>query len=209
MPEKYGEYSALIHESGEHLLELINDVLDMSKIEAERFELYREEFDARDAISAVMRLMRGQADRAGVSLRGLMPKEPLEVTADRRAMKQIALNLISNALKFTPKGGTVTVTAHAEGQVLELIVADSGVGISAADLQRLGKPFEQAGGADQRAAGTGLGLSLVRAFAELHGGEMAIESQLGEGATVTVRLPVMDLTPVEPAAAAEETAPSG
>ncbi|MBP9753447.1 MAG: HAMP domain-containing histidine kinase [Phenylobacterium sp.] len=208
MPEKYAEYSALIHESGEHLLELINDVLDMSKIEAERFELYREEFDARDAISAVMRLMRGQADRAGVSLRGLMPKEPLEVTADRRAMKQIALNLISNALKFTPKGGTVTVTAHAEGPMLELIVADSGTGISAADLQRLGKPFEQAGGADQRAAGTGLGLSLVRAFAELHGGEMAIESQLGEGTTVTVRLPVMDMAEaeVEPAPHPEETA---
>ena len=206
MPEKYGEYSALIHESGEHLLELINDVLDMSKIEAERFELHREDFDARDAVSAVMRLMRGQADRAGVSLRGLMPKEPLEVTADRRAMKQIVLNLISNALKFTPKGGAVTVTAFAEGPMLELIVADSGTGISAADLQRLGKPFEQAGGADQRAAGTGLGLSLVRAFAELHGGEMAIESQLGEGTTVTVRLPVMEMAAVEPEPAPEETA---
>ena len=90
--------------------------------------------------------------------------------------------------------------------MLELIVADSGVGISAADLQRLGKPFEQAGGADQRAAGTGLGLSLVRAFAELHGGDMAIESQLGEGATVTVRLPVMELAPIEPAPQPEETA---
>lgn len=92
--------------------------------------------------------------------------------------------------------------------MLELIVADSGTGISAADLQRLGKPFEQAGGADQRAAGTGLGLSLVRAFAELHGGEMAIESQLGEGTTVTVRLPVMDMAEaeVEPAPHPEETA---
>ncbi|WP_421934951.1 sensor histidine kinase [Phenylobacterium sp.] len=205
MPDKYAEYSALIHESGEHLLELINDVLDMSKIEAERFELHREEFDARDAISAVMRLMRGQADRAGVNLRGLMPKDPLEVTADRRALKQIALNLISNALKFTPKGGAVTVTAHAEGPVLELIVADTGTGISATDLQRLGRPFEQAGGADQRAAGTGLGLSLVRAFAELHGGEMAIESQLGEGTTVSVRLPVMELEPLAAAPATEET----
>lgn len=195
MPDKYSEYSALIHESGQHLLELINDVLDMSKIEAERFELHREEFDARDAVSAVMRLMRGQADRAGVNLRGLLPKEHLEVTADRRALKQIALNLISNALKFTPKGGAVTVTAHAEGPMLELIVADTGTGIGAADLQRLGRPYEQAGGADQRAAGTGLGLSLVRAFAELHGGEMAIESQLGEGTTVTVRLPVMEIEP--------------
>nr|QQZ49636.1 ATP-binding protein [Phenylobacterium glaciei] len=102
----------------------------------------------------------------------------------------------------------MTVTAHAEGPMLELIVADSGTGISATDLQRLGKPFEQAGGADQRAAGTGLGLSLVQAFAELHGGEMAIESQLGEGTTVTVRLPVMELSVVEvvPETHPEETA---
>ena len=198
MPAKYGDYSAMIHESGEHLLELINDVLDMSKIEAERFELHREEFDARDAVSAVMRLMRGQADRAGVNLRGLLPKEPLDVEADRRALKQIALNLISNALKFTPRGGSVTVTAQAEGSVLELVVADTGTGISAEDLRRLGRPFEQAGDAEQRAAGTGLGLSLVRAFAELHGGDMALESVLGEGSTITVRLPVMVTEPVDP-----------
>ncbi len=198
MPAKYGDYSAMIHESGEHLLELINDVLDMSKIEAERFELHREEFDARDAVSAVMRLMRGQADRAGVNLRGLLPKEPLDVEADRRALKQIALNLISNALKFTPRGGSVTVTAQAEGSVLELVVADTGTGISAEDLRRLGRPFEQAGDAEQRAAGTGLGLSLVRAFAELHGGDMALESVLGEGSTITVRLPVMVTEPAVP-----------
>lgn len=191
MPDRYGEYAGLIHESGAHLLDLINDVLDMSKIEAERFELAREEFDAREAVSSVLRLMRGQADRAGVQLRGVLPREPLEAIADRRALKQIALNLISNALKFTPRGGAVTVTLNADGAVLELVVSDTGVGIGAEDLARLGKPFEQAGGADQRAAGTGLGLSLVRAFAELHGGEMVIESRLGEGATVTVRMPVL------------------
>ncbi|WP_304169983.1 HAMP domain-containing sensor histidine kinase [Phenylobacterium aquaticum] len=191
MPERYGEYSELIHESGVHLLELINDVLDMSKIEAERFELHREEFDVRDAANAVLRLMRGQADRAGVQLRGVLPKEPLEVDADRRAIKQIALNLISNALKFTPKGGAVTLTVHASGPVLEMLVADTGPGIRPEDIPRLGRPYEQAGGQDQRAAGTGLGLSLVRSFAELHGGEMVIESQLGEGATVIVRMPVV------------------
>jgi cell cycle sensor histidine kinase DivJ len=191
MPDKYGEYSELIHESGVHLLELINDVLDMSKIEAERFELHREEFDVREAANAVLRLMRGQADRAGVQLRGLLPKEPLEVDADRRAIKQIALNLISNALKFTPKGGAVTLTVQASGPVLEILVADTGAGISAEDIGRLGRPYEQAGGQDQRAAGTGLGLSLVRGFAELHGGEMVIESRLGEGTTVIVRMPVV------------------
>jgi cell cycle sensor histidine kinase DivJ len=191
VPDRYGEYAELIHESGAHLLELINDVLDMSKIEAERFELAREDFDARDAVTAVLRLMRGQAERAGIHLRGVLPSEPLEAEADRRAMKQIALNLVSNALKFTPRGGSVTVTAQACGEMLELVVADTGVGIAPDDLARLGRPFEQAGDADQRAAGAGLGLSLVRAFARLHGGEMSIESTLGEGATVIVRMPVL------------------
>ena len=191
LSDKYGEYAELIHESGGHLLELINDVLDVSKIEAERFELRREEFDVREAANAVLRLMRGQADRAGINLRGLLPKDPLEVDADRRAIKQIALNLISNALKFTPKGGAVTLTVQAAGPVLEIVVADTGAGISAEDIQRLGRPYEQAGAADQRAVGTGLGLSLVRSFAELHGGEMVMESRLGEGTTVIVRMPVV------------------
>jgi cell cycle sensor histidine kinase DivJ len=191
VPDRYGEYAELIHESGAHLLELINDVLDMSKIEAERFELAREDFDARDAITAVLRLMRGQADRAGIQMRGVLPAEPLDAEADRRALKQIALNLVSNALKFTPRGGAVTVTVQASGEVLELIVADTGVGIAPDDLERLGKPFEQAGDANQRSAGAGLGLSLVRAFARLHGGEMSIESALGEGTTVIVRMPVL------------------
>ncbi|MDB5423000.1 MAG: divJ, partial [Phenylobacterium sp.] len=191
MSDRYSEYAELIHESGAHLLELINDVLDMSKIEAERFELSREDFDARDAISAVLRLMRGQAERAGIKLRGALPAEPLEADADRRAIKQIAMNLLSNAMKFTPRGGAVTISALADGPVLELVVADTGVGIAPEDLQRLGRPFEQAGGSEQRQAGSGLGLSLVRAFAKLHGGEMTIASTFGEGTTVTVRMPVL------------------
>ena len=191
LPDKYGEYAELIHESGSHLLELINDVLDMSKIEADRFELALEEFDARDAVNAVLRLMRGQADRAEVSLRGVLPRTPLEAKADRRALKQMTLNLVSNALKFTPAGGSVTVSLAAVDGALELSVADTGLGIAPEDLQRLGRPYEQAGDAGHRAAGTGLGLSLVRAFAELHGGRMSIESALGEGTCVTVRLPVL------------------
>jgi two-component system, cell cycle sensor histidine kinase DivJ len=191
MGDRYAEYADLIYESGSHLLELINDVLDMSKIEAERFELAIENFDAREAVGSVLRLMRGQADRASVNLRGVMPPEPLYADADRRALKQIALNLISNALKFTPRGGSVTVTVQGSGDTLELIVADTGVGIAQDDLERLGRPFEQAGGAEQRAAGSGLGLSLVRAFARLHGGEMWVESAMGEGTAVTVRLPVL------------------
>jgi cell cycle sensor histidine kinase DivJ len=191
MADKYAEYAELIHESGAHLLDLINDVLDMSKIEAERFELAREDFDAREAVSAVLRLMRGQADRARIQLRGVLPKEPLMVDADRRALKQITLNLISNALKFTPAEGQVTVDLHATDETMELVVSDTGAGIGPEDLKRIGRPYEQAGDAQARAAGTGLGLSLVRAFAELHGGQMTIDSKLGEGTRVTVSLPVL------------------
>jgi cell cycle sensor histidine kinase DivJ len=205
---KYGEYADLIHDAGTHLLDLINDVLDMSKIEAAKYELKLDRLDAREPVSAGLRLMRGQADDVGVTLRGVLPPQPLEVDADGRALKQIVLNLISNALKFTPRGGLVTVSLHALAGAMELSVADSGIGISAADLERLGKPYEQAGDAGQQARGTGLGLSLVRAFAELHGGEMVIESQLGEGTAVTVRLPVL-ASAAEPALAEPDEAPLG
>ncbi len=191
IPDRYADYPELIHESGAHLLELINDVLDMSKIEADRYELNLEEFDVREALNATLRLMRGQADRAGVHLRGLAPEDPLDVYADRRAIKQIALNLISNALRFTPKGGLVTITVRAVGDRLDLSVVDTGAGIAPDDLDRLGKPYEQAGDVVQRSGGTGLGLSLVRALAELHGGDLRIESQEGQGASVTVRMPVV------------------
>jgi cell cycle sensor histidine kinase DivJ len=195
LPGKYVEYADLIHDAGGHLLDLINDVLDMSKIEAARYELAMEPLDAREPISAALRLMRLQADDAGVQLRGVLPSQPLEVDADRRALKQIALNLISNALKFTPRGGLVTLSLQSLAGAMELSVADTGLGIAQADLERLGRPYEQAGDMGQKTRGTGLGLSLVRAFAELHGGEMAIESQLGEGTAVTVRLPVLLDTP--------------
>ncbi len=192
LSDRYAEYAGLIHESGGHLLGLINDVLDMSKIEANHFNLALEEFDAREAVSAALRLVRGEADKVGIQLRGALPPEPLEVNADRRAIKQIVLNLVSNSLKFTPVGGQVNVLARAKGGELEIIVADTGMGIAPADLERLGRPYEQAGGADHRALGTGLGLSLVRAFAELHGGTMTIKSLLGEGTAVSVRMPVLD-----------------
>ena len=191
MGDKYGEYAQLIHESGEHLLDLINDVLDMSKIEADRYELSKEVFDAREAVTAALRLTRLQADDAKVQLRGVLPSEPLMVDADRRALKQMVLNLVANALKFTPADGATTVTLHEVDGALELDVADTGVGIAEEDLKRLGRPYEQAGPASDRARGTGLGLSLVGALARLHGGEMAIESKLGEGTAVTVRLPVL------------------
>ena len=189
LPAKYAEYAELIHESGRHLLDLINDVLDMSKIEADRFQLHLEPLDVREPVSAALRLMRVQADDAGVMLRAVLPPAPLDVEADSRALKQIVLNLVSNALKFTPRGGNVDVTLGRQGDAVELVVADTGVGIAPEDVKRLGQPFQQAGDAAQRAKGAGLGLSLVRAFAELHGGQMIIESVLGEGTSVIVRIP--------------------
>jgi len=194
LPPRYGDYPELIHESGRHLLDLINDVLDMSKIEADRYELAYEEFDAREPVSAALRILQIQAHESRVQLRGVLPASELDVNADRRAIKQIVLNLVANALKFTPEPGSVTVTLQAAQGALELVVADTGVGIATEDLARLGKPFEQAGDAASRTGGTGLGLSLVKAFAKLHGGDMTIESRLGEGTAVTVRLPVLATT---------------
>ena len=141
-----------------------------------------------------------------IGLRGALPPQPLDVVADRRAIKQIRCsNLISNSPKFLPgRRPGQRVGAGARTARLEIIVADTGVGIAPADLERLGRPYEQAGGADQRAQGTGLGLSLVRAFAELHGGTMVIKSVLGDGTVVTVRLPVLDReVKTEPPPAAE------
>jgi cell cycle sensor histidine kinase DivJ len=203
LPGKYVEYADMIHDAGSHLLDLINDILDMSKIEAAKYELAIEPLDAREPVQAALRLMRLQADDAGVQLRGVLPSAPMEVDADRRALKQITLNLISNALKFTPRGGLVTVSLQAIAGSLELTVADTGIGIAQGDLERLGRPYEQAGDADQQAKGTGLGLSLVRAFAELHGGEMSIESRLGEGTAVSVRLPVLARDEAAPAPTAQ------
>ena len=191
LPERYAEYADSIHTAGGHLLELINDVLDVSKIEAERYRLSKELFDARDVVSAAVALVRVNADDKGVALNAVLPSGPLKITADRRALKQMALNLLSNAVKFTSTGGSVTVTLESIGPYLELVVSDTGVGIAPEDLQRLGRPFEQAGDAEQRAQGTGLGLSLVRSLAELHGGRMSLESTLGAGTAVTVRLPVI------------------
>ena len=203
MPDRYAAYVDNIHEAGGHLLDLINDVLDVSKIEAERYVLTLERFDARELVSAAIALVRVTAEDKGVLLTAVLPAEPVDVSADKRAVRQIALNLLSNAVKFTPPGGTVTVTVEAVGPYLEIVVADTGVGIAPEDVRRLGRPFEQAGAIEQRRQGTGLGLSLVRAFAELHGGRMSIESTLGEGTAVTVRLPVAQVARVAPEGGAQ------
>jgi cell cycle sensor histidine kinase DivJ len=190
---RYQEYSRLIYESGGHLLELINSVLDMSKIEAGKFELVEELFDLEETAQSAVRFLRIPAERACVVLKlGIAPGARL-VFADRRAVKQILVNLLSNGVKYTPPGGEVKVTARAlsdTGRGIEIVVSDTGTGIARADLERLGQPFEQVENAEVRAKeGTGLGLALVKSLAAMHGGEAVLDSALGEGTTVTVRLP--------------------
>lgn len=193
LPARYAEYGDLIHESGAHLLELIGDVLDMSKIEADRYELALDTFDARDVVEICTKMMRLRAEEQGLALYCETGDSALTVTADRKAMRQILLNLLSNAVKFTPEGGAVVAMARAQGDDLVLAVGDSGVGVEADELDRLGQPFAQArSGRDAAERGTGLGLSLVRALAELHGGTMTVQSAPGQGTTVTVRMPVME-----------------
>ena len=203
MPDKYAEYSQLIWESGQHVLDMINDVLDMSKIEARKYDLALEEFDIREPVSAALRLMRGQAHDKRVEIRSRLPAGPLEITADQRAIKQIALNLLSNAIKFTPNGGTVTLDLRQDIDEAILLITDTGIGIAPDDLGRLGQPYEQAGASDQKAMGTGLGLSIVKAMAALHKGTMTLASTLGEGTTVTVRLPLRQGFPVAEVAQAQ------
>jgi cell cycle sensor histidine kinase DivJ len=187
---RYLEYSRLIHESGSHLLELINGILDMSKIEAGKFELSEEIFDFKEVAEACVRFVRQPADRAGVVLRIAVASGARVIFADKRAIKQILVNLLSNGVKFTPRGGDVRVLAGLDSRGIEIAVSDSGVGISRQDLERLGQPFEQVEGEHVRSKeGTGLGLALVKALASMHGGEAFIESVLGEGTTVRVRLP--------------------
>jgi cell cycle sensor histidine kinase DivJ len=186
---RYQEYARLIHESGTHLLDLINSVLDMSKIEAGKFELSEELFELEDVAHSAVRFLKIPAERAGVALRLDIAPEARLVFADRRAIKQILVNLLSNGVKFTPPGGEVRVSARG-GRGIEIQVRDTGTGISKADLERLGRPFEQVENSEVRAKeGTGLGLALVKSLAQMHGGEAVLESALGEGTTVTVRLP--------------------
>jgi two-component system, cell cycle sensor histidine kinase DivJ len=188
---RYQEYARLIHESGTHLLDLINSVLDMSKIEAGKFELSEEVFDLEEAAESAVRVLKLPAERSAVALRLQIAPAVQRIFADRRAIKQILVNLLSNGVKYTPPGGEVVISASlAADRAVQLSVRDTGTGIPPSDLQRLGRPFEQVETAAVRAKeGTGLGLALVKSLTQLHGGEARLSSVLGEGTTVTVRLP--------------------
>lgn len=200
---KRREYAKLINESGQHLLSVVNGILDMSKMESGTFEVVPEPFAPRESLMSCCNILALKARDGGVELVVRTPDNLPEMTGDPRAFKQIVLNLVSNAVKFTEHGGTVTVSAQVEGARLVMRVADTGVGIGTEDLKRIGDPFFQAGKTYQRRhEGTGLGLSIVKSLVGLHSGEMTVDSQIGEGTTVTVALPLSYTAPVE---AAEQT----
>ncbi|VIO65700.1 Histidine protein kinase DivJ [Bradyrhizobium ivorense] len=185
------EYAQLINDSGQHLLSVVNGILDMSKMESGNFEISPEPFAPRPALLNCCNLMALKARESGVDLVTRVADDLPNLNGDPRAFKQIVLNLVSNAIKFTERGGKVTVSAAVEGSRLVLRVSDTGVGIAADDLKRIGDPFFQAGKTYQRRhEGTGLGLSIVKGLVGLHNGELNVESKVGEGTTVSVALPL-------------------
>jgi two-component system, cell cycle sensor histidine kinase DivJ len=185
------DYAHLINESGLHLLSVVNGILDMSKIETGNFEIVAEPCAPRRCIDDCSDMLAMKAREAGIDLILNLPTDLPEIVADRRSLNQIMLNLMSNAIKFSNRGGKVVVSARVEGPIFVVTVEDNGGGIGAQDLPRIGDPFFQARSSyDRRHDGTGLGLSIVKGLLALHGGELAIASRLGEGTCVTFRLPV-------------------
>jgi two-component system cell cycle sensor histidine kinase PleC len=176
---RYNEYTSLIHSSGRHLLDLITDMLDMAKIEAGKLVLVPERLELTDALDDCLRILKSQADGAPI------------LNADRRAIKQVLLNILSNAVKFTQPGGNVVISGWKARGRAYVAVRDTGIGISREDMARLGNPFEQAKVDPLHAkGGTGLGLALVKALVEKHGGKLVMESRLGAGTTVIVDFPL-------------------
>jgi len=185
------EYAQLINDSGQHLLAVVNGILDMSKMETGNFEISPEPFTPRAALLNCCSLLALKARESGIDLVSRAPEDLPVMNGDPRAFKQVVLNLVSNAIKFTERGGTVTVSAGVDGARLVLRVTDTGVGIAVDDLKRIGDPFFQAGKTYQRRhEGTGLGLSIVKSLVALHSGEISVQSRIGEGTTVTVALPL-------------------
>ena len=189
--EKQAEYTDDILSSGRHLLSLINDILDLSKVEAGRMELELTKFDFPMAIDNALTLIRERASRHGIRLHHSVDDRLGELTGDERKIKQILLNLLSNAVKFTPEGGRVDVDAVSADGVVEISVSDTGIGIAPQDQETIFEEFRQVGtDYAQKREGTGLGLTLTRKFVELHGGKIWVESEVGKGSTFTFTLPI-------------------
>ncbi len=188
---RYKEYSGDILSSGQHLLSLINDILDMSKIEAGKMQLRFEPVIVDEVVDDTLRLVRQRAEKAGLKLRTHLPNLP-EIQADFRALKQVLLNILTNAVKFTPNGGTITVSAAVTDDNVHLSVTDTGVGIPEKAMARLAKPFEQVENQFSKTKeGTGLGLALTKSLIEMHNGRLEIDSELDKGTTVHVILPIV------------------
>ena len=195
--DKQADYLKDIHDSGRHLLSLINDILDLSKIEAGRMELDLEEFDVAEALANAMTLVRERAQSHGIALTRELDPALGALRGDQRKFKQILLNLLSNAVKFTPDGGRVAVRAARAGDRLEVSITDTGIGIAEADHEAVFEEFRQVGRHyTNKNEGTGLGLALTRRFVELHGGTIRVASTLGQGSTFTFNLPLSAPTPV-------------
>ena len=191
MPEKQKEFIGDIRDSGKHLLALINDILDLSKIEAGRMELDIARFDLAAAMSNAMTLVRGRAERHGIKLASDIAPGIGSYDGDERKFKQIVLNLLTNAVKFTPEGGTVTMGAERRNGAYVFSVQDTGVGIAPEDQQAIFEEFRQVGkDYDKKAEGTGLGLALTKRLVELHGGTIRVDSAPGRGSTFTFELPI-------------------
>ncbi|MBN9059939.1 MAG: HAMP domain-containing histidine kinase, partial [Rhizobiales bacterium] len=188
---RHRDYIRPIHSTGEHLLQVVNSVLDMSKIEAGKFDVVAAPFPVVPVIDGALDMMAQQIAGRGVKLVRRIDRDLPEIVADRRACRQILLNLLSNAAKFTEAGGTVTVSATLEQGELVIEVRDTGIGIAANDLPRIGTPFVQADAcAERRGEGTGLGVSVVKGLVALQGGTFALESETGRGTRAIVRLPI-------------------
>ncbi len=187
---RYSEYAGSIHDSGQHLLALISDILDLSKIESGSYELDREPLDLVCTIDASVALLRPQTEKGQVSLIRAEPQGPLWVQADHRAMKQVVVNLLSNAVKFTPAGGKIWIDAVGNDRDIVLSVRDTGIGIASEHLKSVFDAFHQANArVSRRYEGTGLGLSIIRRLVEMHGGSATLESELGIGTLAVVRIP--------------------
>ena len=193
--DKQAEYLSDILESGRHLLSLINDILDLSKIEAGRMELEPAEFDLKDAVENAMSLVRERAHRRGIAFQRTIDDNVGLIRADERKVKQVLLNLLSNALKFTPEGGEIHVRAELRDGMAQISVTDSGVGIAPEDQEAVFEEFRQVGKAEKKAEGTGLGLAISRKFIELHGGRIWVKSQVGTGSTFAFTLPLKQVSP--------------
>ncbi len=188
-PDRYVSYADDIHSSGRHLLDIINDILDLSKIEAGKMELIEEIVDISEVVEEVRRILAPRADDSGLGLVTDLPPTLPHMRADRRAVKQILINLLGNAIKYTPSGGSVTVSvAIAEG-ACRISVADTGIGISDEDMPNVLLPFGQVSAVDRSKGGTGLGVPIVSALARLHGGDLQVQSTPDIGSTFIVTLP--------------------